>query len=97
MPTGTIRFINTQFLNYPSTTWPHFAFATRVCWLGKPGHCGSLEDLAKCPIMQQMKTDGTNCYITDHVDQTYEVFVPAGSASNFPLLNLCINCKYKGR
>lgn len=97
MANATIRFVDTQFLNYPSTTWPHFAFATRNCWLGVPGHCGSLNDLDKCPIMEQMRQDGTNCYITDHVDQTYDVFVPYGSASNFPLLNLCEKCKYKGK
>ena len=97
MANATIRFVNMQFLDYPSTTWPHFAFATRNCWLGVPGHCGSLNDLNNCSIMQQMQKDGTNCYITDHVDQTYEVFVSAGSASNFPLLNLCEKCKYKGK
>lgn len=95
MANATIRFVNMQFLNYPSTTWPHFAFATRNCWLGVPGHCGSLEDLNKCPVMQQIVTDGIENYITDHVNQTYEVFVPYGNENSFSLLKLCENCKYK--
>ena len=90
MANATIRFINLQFLNYPSTTWPHYAFATRTCWLGEPGHCGSLDDLYKCPIMPQMTKDGTTCYIIDHLDQTYEAFVPYGSASNLFVLCLIV-------